>query len=148
MKSPTARMVNSGGGHRSDAPLLVQYSRSRRVGDLLFLSGVSSRQPDNTIRGASRSPSGALEIDIRAQTVGCIENLRSALEAEGLQLGNLVDVTIFLVSMADYGGFNEAWNQFFDTSGPTRTTVAVHQLPDPGLAIEIKAIAAFAPRAT
>jgi 2-aminomuconate deaminase len=140
-------MAQSSGGHRSDAPLLGQYACSQRAGDLLFLAGVSSRQPDNTIRGASRSPSGALEIDIRAQTVACIENLRSALEAEGLQLNHLVDVTVFLVNMADYGGFNEAWNQFFDTSGPTRTTVAVHQLPDPRLAIELKAIATFTPSA-
>ncbi len=113
------------------------------MGSLLFLAGVSSRQPDNTVKGASTGPTGALEIDIRAQTEGCIENLRAALDREGLQLSSLVDVTVFLVNMADYGGFNEAWNRFFDASGPTRTTVAVHQLPDPQLAIELKAIAAF-----
>jgi 2-aminomuconate deaminase len=48
--------------------------------------------------------------------------------------------------MADYAGFNEVWNRFFDPSGPTRTTIAVHQLPDPQLAIELKAIASFASR--
>jgi len=115
------------------------------VGDLLFLAGVSSRQGDNSVRGAARGQSGALEIDIRAQAQGCIDNLRAALEAEGLGLRDLVDVTVFLVSMSDYGGFNEAWNRFFDDAGPTRTTVAVHQLPDPQLAIEMKAIAAFGP---
>lgn len=140
-------MSESSGGHLSGAPLLSQYARSRRVGDLLFLAGVSARQPDNSIKGAFRADGGAMSIDIRAQTEGCVENLRSALEAEGLQLADLIDVTVFLVSMADYGGFNDAWNRFFDESGPTRTTVAVHQLPDPKLAIELKAIAAFRPGA-
>jgi 2-aminomuconate deaminase len=136
------------GGHLSSAPHLTQYARSRRAGDLLFLAGISARQPDDSIRGASRGSSGDVVMDIRAQTVGCIENLRSVLESEGLSLGNLVDVTVFLVSMADYGGFNEMWNRFFDDSGPTRTTVAVHQLPDPLLAIELKGVASFATRAS
>lgn len=109
----------------------------------MFFAGLSSRQPDNSIKGASVGPTGAPEIDIRAQTEGCIENLRAALEREGLELSNVVDVTAFLVSMADYGGFVEAWNEFFDASGPARTTVAVHQLPDPLLAVELKAIAAL-----
>jgi 2-aminomuconate deaminase len=107
----------------------------------VFLAGVSARQPNNSVKGSFRGPTGALEFDIRAQTEGCIENLRAALEAEGLRLADVVDVSVFLVSMADYAGFNEAWNRFFDASGPTRTTVAVHQLPDPELAIEMKAIA-------
>lgn len=100
-------------------------------------------QRDNSIKGASAGPTGAPETDIRAQTEGCIENLRVALRREGLELSNLVDVTAFLVNMADYGGFIEAWNEHFDASGPTRTTVAVHQLPDALLAIELKAIATF-----
>ncbi len=134
-------MKEAKGGHLSGAPALTQYARSRRAGNLLFLAGVSARQPDNSIKGASRGLAGALEVDIRAQTEGCIENLRAALEAEGLGLADVADVTVFLVSMADYGGFNETWNLFFGVSGPTRTTVAVHQLPDPRLAIELKAIA-------
>lgn len=136
-------MSRGQGGHLSGMPALTQYARARRVGNLLFLAGVSARRPDNSVKGAFRERTGALEIDIRAQTEGCIENLRSALEAEGLGLDDVVDVTVFLVSMADYGGFNEIWNQFFRASGPTRTTVAVHQLPDPQLAIELKAIASF-----
>ena len=134
-------MGETRGGHRSDAPQLTRYARARRAGNLVFLAGVSARQPDNSVKGACRGPTGALEFDIRAQTEGCIENLRAAVEAEGLQLADVVDVTVFLVSMADYAGFNEVWNRFFDASGPTRTTVAVHQLPDPQLAIEMKAIA-------
>ena len=126
--------------HEPETP---RYARARRVGSLLFVAGVSSRRPDNTIKGASVGPTGVPEVDIRAQTEGCIENLRAALEREGLTLSSVVDITAFLVSMADYGGFIETWNRFFDVSGPTRTTVAVHQLPDPLLAVELKAIATF-----
>lgn len=131
------------GGHLSGAPALTQYARSRRAGNLLFLAGLSARQPDNSVKGASVGSTGALEIDIRAQTEGCIENLRAALEAEGLRLADVADVTVFLLSMADYGGFNEIWNSFFASDAPTRTTIAVHQLPDPRLAIELKAIASI-----
>ena len=63
-------MDGSGGGHLSGSPRLTGYARARRVGDLLFLAGLSSRQPDNSVRGASRAASGALELDIRAQTEG------------------------------------------------------------------------------
>ena len=133
------------GGHLTGAPDLAQYAHIKEVGDLIFVAGVSSRQPDNSVKGASSGPTGALQIDIRAQTEGAIENLRAALESMGAQLSDVVDVTVFLVSMADYGGFNEVWNRFFDRSGPTRTTVAVHQLPDPQLAVELKAIARRAP---
>ena len=136
-------MTDQTGGHLSGKPELARYARARRVGSLLFVAGVSSRRPDNTIKGASVGPTGVLEIDIRAQTEGCIENLEATLRIEGLDLSSVVDVTVFLVSMADYGGFVEAWNLFFDASGPTRTTVAVHQLPDPLLAVELKAIATF-----
>lgn len=113
----------------------------KRVDGWIYLAGLSSRQPDASVQGVSRGPTGAPELDIRAQTEGAIANLRAALESVGAELGDLVDVTVFLVSMADYGGFNEAWNRVFDADGPTRTTVAVHQLPDPELAIELKAIA-------
>ncbi|HXK25039.1 MAG TPA: RidA family protein [Myxococcota bacterium] len=137
-------MNDESGGHLQGKPKLTQYARSRRVGSLLFLAGVSSRRSDDTVKGASTGPTGAPQIDIREQTEGCIENLQTALSREGLDISCLVDVTVFLVSMADYGGFNEVWNRYFDASGPARTTVAVHQLPDPQLAIELKAIAAFA----
>src|SRR4029450_10428927 len=115
-----ADMSQEHGGHLTGVPALTHYARARRAGSLLFLAGVSARRPDNSVQGASRDRTGALEIDIRAQTEGCIENLRAALEGEGLGLEKLVDVTVFLVSMADYGGFNEIWNRFFDASGPTR----------------------------
>ncbi len=139
-------MSESGGGHLKGAPELTRYARSRRVGDLLFVAGISARQPANSVRGASRDAAGALALDARAQTEGCIENLRQLLSGEGLDLGDVVDVTVFLVSMDDYADFNAGWNRYFDASGPTRTTIAVHQLPDPQLAVELKAIAAFPSR--
>jgi 2-aminomuconate deaminase len=129
------------GGHLTGAPELAQYAQIKEAGDFLFVAGVSSRQPDNSVMGASRSPTGAMQIDIRAQTEGAIENLRAVLDSVDARLGDVVDVTVFLVDMADYGGFNEVWNRYFDRSSPARTTVAVHQLPDPQLAIELKAIA-------
>ena len=140
-------MNDPAGGHLRGEPELARYAHVRRAGSLWFFAGVSARQPDDSIRGAALGPTGAPELDIRAQTEGCIRNLSAALEREGLALANLVDVTAFLVHMADYGGFVETWNRFFDGSGPTRTTVAVHQLPDPLLAVELKAIAAGEPRA-
>jgi 2-aminomuconate deaminase len=62
-------------------------------------------------------------------------------------LSNVVEITTFLVNMNDFGGYNEVYGEYFDETGPTRTTVAVHQLPHPLLTIEIKAIA-YAPRST
>ena len=101
-------MSETRGGHRSDAPQLTAYARSRRAGNLVFLAGVSSRQPDNSVKGAFRGPTGAVEFDIRAQTEGCIENLRAALETEGLRLADVVDASAFLVNMTDYAGFHQA----------------------------------------
>jgi len=117
-----------------------------RAGDFLFVSGTSSRRPDNSFVGASADGFGTASVDIRAQTRAVIENIRDVLRAEGADLSNLVEVTTFLVNMNDFGGYNEVYGEFFDETGPARTTVAVHQLPHPLLAIEIKAIA-WAPRA-
>ncbi|MFZ1580743.1 MAG: RidA family protein, partial [Saprospiraceae bacterium] len=70
-----------------------------------------------------------------------IENIRSILQSVGADLENIVDLTTFLVNMNDFGGYNEVYGQYFDYTGPTRTTVAVHQLPHPHLLIEIKVTA-------
>jgi 2-aminomuconate deaminase len=112
-----------------------------RAGDFLFVSGTSSRRPDNTFIGASADSFGTAKVDIREQTRAVIENIRDILRAEGANLSNLVELTTFLVNMNDFGGYNEVYGEYFDETGPTRTTVAVHQLPHPLLAIEIKAVA-------
>lgn len=84
---------------------------------------------------------GVTKLDIRAQTRAVIENIRDILKSAGADLSDLVEAQVFLVSMNDFGGYNEVWAEFFDYDGPTRTTVAVHQLPHPHLLIEIKATA-------
>ncbi|GAA0961344.1 Rid family hydrolase [Kribbella koreensis] len=107
-----------------------------------FVSGTSSRLPDNTIAGASVDEFGTTTLDIRVQTRAVLENIRDILVAVGAGLDDLVSVTAYLVSMNDFGGYNEVYGEFFDETGPARTTVAVHQLPHPQLLIEIQAVAA------
>jgi len=119
----------------------ANYPHSRRVGDFVFVSGTTARRPDNSIAGAEADAMGTTRLDIAAQTAAAFENLAAILADQGAGLADLVDLTCFLVSMNDFGGFNEVYNRLFDPSGPTRTTVAVHQLPHPHLLVEIKAVA-------
>ena len=118
-----------------------RFPHVKVVGDLVFVSGTSSRRPDNTFAGAEVDELGVTTLDIRAQTRAVIENIRDILAAVGATLDDLVQVTAYLVSMNDFGGYNEVYGEYFDEHGPTRTTVAVHQLPHPNLLIEIQAIA-------
>ena len=109
-----------------------------------YVSGTSSRKADNTIEGATVTDEmGTVALDIKAQTRAVIENIRTILGTVGLGLEDLVQVTTYLVSMNDFGGYNEVYGSYFDENGPTRTTVAVHQLPHPHLLIEIQAVAAL-----
>jgi 2-aminomuconate deaminase len=121
-----------------------RFPHVKVAGDLVFVSGTSSRRPDNTIDGASADEFGATTLDIRAQTRAVIENIRGVLGAAGADLSDLVQATTNLVSMNDFAGYNEVWAEHFDETGPTRTTVAVHQLPHPHLLIEIQAVARVA----
>lgn len=118
-----------------------KYPHIKRVGDFLFVSGTSSRRKDNTFEGVEVDHLGTTNLDIRKQTAAVLENIKSILSEFDAGLEHVVDVTTFLVNMNDFGGYNEVYGQYFDYSGPTRTTVAVHQLPHPHLLIEIKAIA-------
>ncbi|WP_013590351.1 RidA family protein [Paraburkholderia phenoliruptrix] len=122
-----------------------RFPHIARAGDFLFVSGTSARRPDNTIVGAAADEFGTLTLDIREQTRAVIENIRDILQSEGADLSNVVEISSFLVNMNDFGGYNEIYDEYFDETGPTRTTVAVHQLPHAHLLIEIKAIA-YAPR--
>ncbi|NLU78535.1 RidA family protein [Micromonospora sp. HNM0581] len=117
-----------------------RFPHVRVVGELIFVSGTSSRRPDNTIVGASVDAMGVTDLDIRAQTRAVIENIRDILRSVGAELTDLVQVTSYLVSMNDFGGYNDVYAEYFDQTGPTRTTVAVHQLPHPHLLIEIQAV--------
>ncbi|MFF3869821.1 RidA family protein [Micromonospora sp. NPDC001898] len=111
------------------------------AGGFVFVSGTSSRLPDNTFAGVSVDEFGTTDLDVRAQTRAVIGNVRDLLRSVGADLPDLVQVTSYLVNMNDFGGYNEVWAEFFDATGPTRTTVAVHQLPHPHLLIEMQAVA-------
>ncbi|MGC5033144.1 RidA family protein [Micromonospora sp. DT229] len=111
------------------------------AGGFVFVSGTSSRLPDNTFAGVSVDEFGTTDLDIRVQTRAVIENIGDLLRSVGADLSDLVQVTSYLVNMNDFGGYNEVWAEFFDATGPTRTTVAVHQLPHPHLLIEMQAVA-------
>ena len=122
-----------------------RYPHIKRAGDLIYVSGTSARRPDNSITGASVDALGTASLDIRLQTQAVIETIGEMLAAFGAQLSDLIQVTAYLVSMNDFAGYNEVWAGYFDETGPTRTTVAVHQLPHPHLLIEMQAVA-YAPR--
>ncbi|MCG5215342.1 RidA family protein [Streptosporangium sp. KLBMP 9127] len=118
-----------------------RYPHVRRAGDFVYVSGTSARRPDNTIAGAAADELGTTSLDIREQTAAVIENIGRLLAGVGAGLGDLVQITTYLVNMNDFGGYNEVYGGYFDETGPTRTTVAVHQLPHPHLLIEMQAVA-------
>jgi 2-aminomuconate deaminase len=117
------------------------YPHVKLAGGLAFVSGTSSRRADDSIAGAEIDAAGNVHLDIRVQTRAVIENIRDILGAVGAELTDLLAVTAFLVDMADFAGYNEVYAEYFDESGPARTTVAVRELPHPHLLIEIQAIA-------
>ena len=119
------------------------YPHVKRVGDFIFISGTSSRLADNTFAGVHQiDEMGTVRLDIKEQTKAVLENIKDFLATEGATLKDVVDVTSFLVNMNDFAGYNEVYAQYFDKeTGPTRTTVAVHQLPHPNLVVEIKVMA-------
>lgn len=117
------------------------FPHIKRAGDFLYVSGTSSRRSDNSFAGASVDAMGVTQLDICEQTRAVIDNIRDLLRSMGADLSDLVEVCTYLVDMNDFSGYNEVYSEHFDATGPTRTTVAVHQLPHPLLRIEIKAIA-------
>jgi len=119
------------------------YPHVKRVGDFIFISGTSARLADNSFAGVHQiDEMGTVRLDIREQTKAVIENIRDFLATEGATLEDVVDVTSFLVNMNDFAGYNEIYAHYFNKeTGPTRTTVAVHQLPHPNLVVEIKVMA-------
>lgn len=121
------------------------YPHARRVGNLLFLSGIGPREPETDgVPGLSRSAAGNyIEFDFEAQVHSVFKNVRTVLEASGAKWEDLVDVTVFLVNMErDFHTFNRIYAEYFKTSLPCRTTVGIDRLPTP-IAIELKCIAAL-----
>jgi 2-aminophenol/2-amino-5-chlorophenol 1,6-dioxygenase alpha subunit len=108
------------------------YPHARRVGDMLFLSGIGPRRP-----GTNEIPEG-----IEAQTRSCIENIKVILEEAGSSLEKVLDVTVYLTDMKrDFAKFNEIYGEYLGHVQPTRTTVGVDSLPTP-ISVELKVIAA------
>ena len=120
--------------HAGAAPKAVgSYPHARRVGNLLFLSGIGPRTP-----GTDAIPEG-----IEAQSRAVLANVRAVLEASGARWEDLVDVTVFLTDMArDFRAYNAVWAEHFPdpARAPCRTTVGITALPTP-IAIELKCIA-------
>jgi 2-aminomuconate deaminase len=132
----------------NEAPKPVgAYPHARRVGNLLFLSGVGPR-----IAGSDANDSGVpglvldkngnfIEFDFEAQCRNVFDNVRKILDASGLKWENLVDVTVFLVNMKrDFHTYNRLYAEYFKDANPCRTTVEINSLPTP-IAIELKCIA-------
>lgn len=118
-----------------------KYPHFKRAGDYVFVSGISSRRPDNSFAGADVDTMGNTRFDVREQTRAVLSNIADILGRAGGSMKDVVDVTSFLVDMADFPAYNEAYGEFFDYDGPARTTVAVHQLPHPLIRVEIKCTA-------
>jgi 2-aminomuconate deaminase len=121
------------------------YPHARRVGDLLFLSGVGPRTPGtNAIPGNVIDADGRLvAYDIEAQCRQVFANVRAVLEASGARWEDLVDVTVFLTDMArDFAAYNRVYAEYFPdpATAPCRTTLGITALPTP-IAIELKCIA-------
>jgi 2-aminomuconate deaminase len=119
------------------------YPHVKVVADFIFVSGTSSRRADNTIAGVVIiDEMGTKKLDSYLQTKAVLENIDRNLKTVGASIKDVVDVSTFLVNMNDFAGYNKAYAEFFDKeTGPTRTTVAVHQLPHPDLVVEIKVTA-------
>ena len=140
----------SGEGIRTDAaPTPVgAYPHARRVGDLLFLSGVGPRQPgSNAIPGNVHDADGRLvDYDIEMQCRQVFANVRAVLEASGASWNDLVDVTVFLTDMPrDFATFNRLYAEYFAGVDACRTTLGISSLPTP-IAIELKCIAVPPPK--
>lgn len=131
--------------HNSDtAPEPVgAYPHARRVGDLLFLSGVGPRQKGTKqIPGVTLDDNGKIvDYDIEAQCRSVFNNVRDILESSGAKWENLVDVTVFLTNMDDdFQKYNALWKEYFGENPPCRTTIEINKLPTP-IAIELKCVA-------
>jgi 2-aminomuconate deaminase len=121
------------------------YPHARRVGDLLFLSGVGPRQPGtNAIPGNVYDAQGRrVDYDIEQQCRQVFANVRAVLEASGARWEHLIDVTVFLTDMTrDFAIYNRLYAEYFKGVDACRTTLGITALPTP-IAIELKCIAAL-----
>lgn len=127
---------------------LANYAHGRWAGDLFYIAGQGARDPETNIEAGITPQSGSsshdktkLTYDIKIQTRAVFANIERALTGQGLGRQHLVDISVFLINMKDFSEMNDIWNEFFaGTSPPTRTTVAVVDLPGRNF-VEMKAIA-------
>ena len=130
--------------HSDQAPEPVgAYPHARKVGNLLFLSGVGPRKKGSkNIPGVELDSDGNIQsYDIETQCHSVFSNVKAVLEASGSSWDNLVDVTVFLTNMkADFKTYNRIYAEYFKENQPCRTTVEINCLPTP-IAIELKCIA-------
>jgi 2-aminomuconate deaminase len=124
------------------------YPHARRVGDLLFLSGVGPRERGTkTIPGVELNGAGEIvSYDIEQQCRSVFRNVRYILEDAGSSWDRIIDVTVFLTNMkADFAAYNRIYAEHFADNRPCRTTVEISSLPTP-IAIELKVIATLESR--
>jgi 2-aminomuconate deaminase len=132
--------------HSKTAPEPVgHYPHARKVGNLLFLSGVGPRK-----KSSKEIPGVTLDVnknivsyDIETQCHSVFSNVRDILESSGAKWEDLVDVTVYLTNMkVDFPIYNKLWAEYFKNNPPCRTTLEINALPTP-IAIELKCIAAL-----
>ncbi|HXP52570.1 MAG TPA: RidA family protein [Bacteroidia bacterium] len=130
--------------YSSKAPEPVgSYPHARRVGNLLFLSGMGPRQKGSKqIPGVTLDDKGNITAyDIEVQCRSVFENIKAVLEEAGSGWDKIVDVTVFLTNMkADFATYNRVYAEYFKVNQPCRTTVEIKSLPTP-IAVELKVIA-------
>ena len=132
--------------HSNQAPEPVgAYPHARRVGDLLFLSGIGPRKKNSKeIPGVTLNDDGTIKsYNIEEQCHSVFQNIKFVLEDSGASWENLVDVTVFLTNMKDdFPTYNKIYKEYFKDNRPCRTTVEISSLPTP-IAIELKCIASL-----
>ena len=132
--------------HSQQAPEPVgAYPHAKRVGDLLFLSGIGPRKKNSKdIPGVTLNEDGTIEsYDIEKQCHSVFQNIKFVLEDSGASWESLVDVTVFLTNMKkDFPTYNKIYKEYFKDNKPCRTTVEISSLPTP-IAIELKCIASL-----
>ncbi len=119
------------------------YPHARKVGNLLFLSGIGPRDPeDDSVPGLQQSKTGNYtSFDFEAQCHSVFQNVKRVLTDSGAKWEDLVDVTVFLTDMKrDFHTYNRIYAEYFKDAQPCRTTVGIDSLPTP-IAIELKCIA-------
>ncbi|HTH61539.1 MAG TPA: RidA family protein [Paraburkholderia sp.] len=120
---------------------LGNYPAVKCFGDLIYVSGISARLPDNSVAGVDQI-GGQVKGNAAIQTQVILDKLKSLLEEHGSGLDKCLDVTAFLTDMGDFPAFNRVYAEHFQIeTGPARTTIAVKALPKPGMVVELKVVA-------